>query len=183
MADNNGLDLEPPELTVMDTSGVGLHKDLDYLAKADFMLDEGFNEKQTRKVDSKTDLRRRLFGGNGKNKIQAGTHLDKEYIKPGTQINDQTLYTGNVTIYDQPDTLLDQSDYDKRLKFEKLKRARLEAMCYWKQGDHKGFKKGAYIKDVQGQNAQILQVIDKDDLEMLEVYADRFPLLKIRKQI
>ena len=44
-------------------------------------------------------------------------------------------------------------------------------------------KKGAYIKDIQAQNDQILQVIDKNDLEKIEVYTDRYPLLKIRKYI
>lgn len=56
-------------------------------------------------------------------------------------------------------------------------------MCNWKQGDHRGFKKGAYIKDVQAQNDQILQVIEKSDMEKIEVYTDRFPLLKIRKLV
>jgi hypothetical protein len=49
---------------------------------------------------------------------------------------------------DQPDILLDGDDYQKRLKFNELNKVRLEAICGWKQKDMKGFKKGAYIKEI-----------------------------------
>jgi hypothetical protein len=47
-----------------------------------------------------------------------------------------------------PETPLCGTDYAKRLKFEELKRTRLEAMCHWKQKDVKGIKKNHYIKEI-----------------------------------
>jgi len=44
-------------------------------------------------------------------------------------------------------------------------------------------KKAAYIKDIQSKNSQILKIEEKDDLEKLNVYTDRFPLLSVRKAI
>lgn len=181
MADNTGLDLDVPEITVLDTSGVGLNKDLDYIGSSTLKQHKSTG-KYLGNTDSKNELRRRLFG-KGNNKILQGFPEDKEYLKTGTQINEQTLYTGNVSVYEQPDAIFDQDDYQKRIRFDRLKNARLEAMCNWKQSDVKGMKKGAYIKDIQAQNDQILQVIDKNDLEKIEVYTDRYPLLKIRKHI
>ena len=34
-----------------------------------------------------------------------------------------------MTVYDQPETLLDEEDYRKRLQFNQLNKAKLEAMC------------------------------------------------------
>lgn len=82
-----------------------------------------------------------------------------------------------------PETALDSTDYAKRLRFEELKRTKLEEMCSWKQKDVKGIKKNAYIKEVQKKNERILSVADKDELERLEVMTDRFPLLELRKAI
>lgn len=56
-------------------------------------------------------------------------------------------------------------------------------MCQWKQKDTKGLKKGAYIKEIQKKNSQILKITEKNDLEKLDVYTDRFPLLILRKSI
>ena len=56
-------------------------------------------------------------------------------------------------------------------------------MSQWKIKDTKGLKKAAYIKDVQSKNSKILKVEDKDDLERLNAYTDRFPLLAVRKYI
>jgi hypothetical protein len=56
-------------------------------------------------------------------------------------------------------------------------------MCHWKQKDTKGLKKGAYIKEIQKKNSQILKITEKTDLEKLDVYTDRFPLLILRKSI
>lgn len=84
---------------------------------------------------------------------------------------------------EEPLTMLDSTDYAKRLKFEELKKIKLDEMCKWKQKDTKGIKKNAYIKDIQKKNEKILSVADKDELEKLEVMTDRFPLLKLRKAI
>lgn len=62
-----------------------------------------------------------------------------------------------------------------------MKHTHLEALLQWKQKDFKGLKKNAYIKEVQKKNDKILTVAEKDSLEKLEVYTDRFPLLKLRK--
>lgn len=40
-----------------------------------------------------------------------------------------------------------------------------------------------YIKEVQKKNEKILSVAEKNDLEKLEVYTDRFPLLETRKSL
>jgi hypothetical protein len=44
--------------------------------------------------------------------------------------------------------MLDSTDYSKRLKFEELKKIKLDQMCKWKQKDTKGIKKNAYIKEI-----------------------------------
>jgi hypothetical protein len=75
---------------------------------------------------------------------------------------------------------LDSNDYAKRLRFESLKKTRVEALCKWKQKDVKGIKKNSYIKEVQKKNDQILSVAEKSSLEKLEVYVDYYPLLGFR---
>jgi hypothetical protein len=54
-------------------------------------------------------------------------------------------------------------------------------MCNWKQSDSKAYSKNGYIKKITRKNNQILKVAEKSPLEKLEVYTDRFPLLKFRK--
>lgn len=54
-------------------------------------------------------------------------------------------------------------------------------MVTWKIRDRKGLKKLAYIKDIQSRNSNILKIKEKDDLERLNFYTDRFPLLVLRK--
>jgi hypothetical protein len=56
-------------------------------------------------------------------------------------------------------------------------------MSLWKTKDTKGLMKTAYIKDVQSKNSQILKIAEKDQLEKLNVYTDRFPMLGLRKSI
>jgi hypothetical protein len=56
-------------------------------------------------------------------------------------------------------------------------------MCNWKQKDERGLKKNSYIKEIQKRNEKILTVTNKNKLEKLEVYTDRFPLLELRKAI
>ena len=68
------------------------------------------------------------------------------YTKPWNISNEEQGYIGSVNMYEQPVSLLDPEDYQKRLKFEQLKKLRLEAMCNWKQKDAKGHRKNAYIK-------------------------------------
>lgn len=102
--------------------------------------------------------------------------------KPGGQIFEE-VQLPRLDKSEYPETALDSSDYAKRLRFEELKRTKLEEMCSWKQKDVKGIKKNAYIKEIQKKNEKILSVADKDELERLEVMTDRFPLLEVRKAI
>ena len=103
--------------------------------------------------------------------------------KPGQMVYEGAKYTQELKNYEYPETALDANDYQKRLRFEELKKTKLEEMCNWKQKDIKGIKKNSYIKEVQKRNEKILTVADKNDLEKLEVYTDRFPLLELRKSI
>ena len=101
---------------------------------------------------------------------------------PGHEVPKERAYEADVQLADYPETGLDSHDYQKRLRFDELKKTRLEALCNWKQKDVKGIKKNAYIKEIQKKNEQILTVGEKNQLEKLEVYTDRFPLLHLRKQ-
>jgi len=74
-------------------------------------------------------------------------------VKPWNQVHVQGAYEGTVGYHEQPLTKLAAADYEKRLRFEELKRMRLEAMCQWKQKDVKGTKKNAYIKQLQKKNS------------------------------
>jgi hypothetical protein len=78
---------------------------------------------------------------------------------------------------------MDHFDYEKRLSFAGLKDQKLKEMSNWKTKDTKGLKKAAYIKDIQSKNSKILKIAEKDELEKLNVYSDRWPLLALRKQI
>jgi hypothetical protein len=53
-----------------------------------------------------------------------------------------------VSELEYPETGLNSTDYNKRLRFEQLKSTRIEALCKWKQNDVKGIKKNAYIKEI-----------------------------------
>lgn len=136
------------------------------------------------------------FGGSGMKfgsiaKEMIGAHLKQTVIqkrsnimtRPGDQVFDEPVVCKPLLKYDYPETPLDSTDYQKRLRFEELKKTRLEEMCSWKQKDFKGSKKSSYMKEIQRKNEKILSVAEKDDLEKLEVYTDRFPLLKLRKTI
>jgi len=50
-------------------------------------------------------------------------------------------YQGRIKTNECPETPLNSLDYKKRLRFEELKKTRLEAMCSWKKKDVKGIKK------------------------------------------
>ena len=56
-------------------------------------------------------------------------------------------------------------------------------MCLWKKNDALGLNKNNYIKEIQFKNQSILTKSEKDDLEKLDVYTDRYPLLGVRKSI
>jgi hypothetical protein len=103
--------------------------------------------------------------------------------KPGNMVYDGAKYNQNLKATEYPETALDSNDYQKRLRFEELKKTKLEEMCNWKQKDLKGIKKNSYIKEIQKRNEKILTVADKNELEKLEVYTDRFPLLELRKSV
>ena len=68
------------------------------------------------------------------------------YTKPWEISRSDQIYNGVVKEDQQPNTIMVHEDYEKRLKFEHLKKVRLESMCNWKQKDTKGHKKSAYIK-------------------------------------
>jgi hypothetical protein len=118
-----------------------------------------------------------------KSKTGKLTMSGKKVLFPGDQLPDGEVYSEDVAAEHCPETALDSMDYSKRLRFEELKKSRLEALQQWKQKDVKGLKKNAYIKEIQKKNNKILTVDEKNDLEKLEVYTDRFPLLRLRKQI
>jgi hypothetical protein len=103
--------------------------------------------------------------------------------RPGALIGTQIAYRGAVNERELPETALDALDYTKRLRFEELKKTRLDAMCDWKKKDVRGIKKNAYIKEIQKKNNKILTKQPKDALEQLEVSTDRFPLLQCRKAV
>jgi len=105
------------------------------------------------------------------------------HIQPGNIVQDGPQYVQNLRADEYPETALDANDYKKRLRFEELKKTKLEEMCNWKQKDVKGIRKNTYIKDIQRKNEKILTVAEKNELEQLEVYTDRFPLLEMRKSI
>jgi hypothetical protein len=44
-------------------------------------------------------------------------------------------------------------------------------------------KKNAYIKSIQKRNNQILKISEKSEIEKLDVYTDRFPMLNLRKTL
>ena len=104
-------------------------------------------------------------------------------IPAGEFVPEFPKYNGVVEEMDCPEAKFSRVDYQKRLRFEQLKSVRIESLCHWKQKDHKGIKKNAYIKEIQRRNDQILTVNDKTKLEKLEVYTDRFPMLNCRKKI
>tara|TARA_B110000285_G_C14783857_1_gene449839 strand:+ start:357 stop:629 length:273 start_codon:yes stop_codon:yes gene_type:complete len=84
---------------------------------------------------------------------------------------------------EQPQTLLDDRDYDKRFQFDLIKKQKLENMCQWKQRDIKGKHLTNYSRKIMKTNNNILKISDKSDMEKLEIYTDRLPLLKFRKSL
>ena len=168
-----GLDLDSPRLsngmeTSRDNTDIGVGAGMGGVGQHSkgFKLMKDFSEGLARTLDP---LR---------------NNLNRAKCKPGYQIFEMNAHEPeDVGLKDYPETALDSTDYAKRLRFEELKKIKLEEMCSWKLKDIKGIKKNAYIKEIQKRNDQILSVTDKDDLEKLEVMTDRFPLLKLRKSI
>ena len=79
--------------------------------------------------------------------------FDKTKYKPGYQIFEMNQHVPvRVKLPEYPETALDSTDYAKRLRFEELKKIKLEEMCSWKLKDIKGIKKNAYIKEIQKKN-------------------------------
>lgn len=101
----------------------------------------------------------------------------------GGLVGGNSTYHGKLIKNEYPETALDSNDFQKRLRFDGLQNLRREEMCNWKQKDIKGIKKNIYIKEVMKKNEKILSVSEKNDLEKLEVYKDRFPLLETRKSL
>ena len=73
-----------------------------------------------------------------------------KYIEPrqGALVHDGPRYIGFTKDSELPDHALDEHDFHKRLRFEELKKTKLEEMCNWKQKDIKGIKKNSYIKEI-----------------------------------
>ena len=112
------------------------------------------------------NLKEAIFSG-VKDKIR-GLYQEKR-TAPGEIVKDSVVYTGHVNNNEYPVPRLDSNDYAKRLRFEELKKTRLEAMCNWKKKDVIGLKKNTYIKEIQRKNENILAIAPKTDLEKLEV--------------
>jgi len=55
-----------------------------------------------------------------------------KFIEPGSIVGNNIIYDDFLKKDDYPETPLNSMDYSKRLRFEELKRTRLEAMCDWK---------------------------------------------------
>lgn len=101
----------------------------------------------------------------------------------GALVTDNIDYKAKIKPAEYPNTALDHTDYYKRMRFDQLQDIRREEMCNWKQKDIKGIKKNSYIKEVQKKNEKLLSVSEKNNLEKLEVYTDRYPLLETRKSL
>lgn len=54
-----------------------------------------------------------------------------EMVQPGIGI----AYRGKIDRSEFPMTALDTNDFNKRLRFDQLKKTKLEEMCHWKQKD------------------------------------------------
>ena len=74
--------------------------------------------------------------------------MKSAYTKPWDMADLEKRYKGKVYDKDLPNALFDGEDFEKKLKFENLKKIRLEAMCKWKQKDTKGHTKNGYIKQI-----------------------------------
>lgn len=120
------------------------------------------------------------------NLIEQVLGLEKKGAMPGQMLSQRPVYSvKNMRNIEYPQTRLNEGDYERRLKFNEkhIQQMRLEETCYWQQNDVKGLKKKAYITQIQKKNSKILSVTEKNDLEKLEVYEDRYPLLKLRKAV
>jgi hypothetical protein len=196
---NNGLKSIHTKVGKMTTS-----KKMARHGTEDFLSGDGLDSPKLSGTDlnnhigfSQSKKNGRNGGMNGTGKLSGGIKTQRKtftetkakathngsYIKPWSIISQEQTYAGTVDQSEFPQTPLDSLDYAKRLRFEQLKKTRLEAMCQWKQKDTKGLKKGAYIKEIQKKNSQILKITEKNDLEKLDVYTDRFPMLILRKSI
>jgi len=166
----NGRPLRKNQNSSPRVSEAGSRKDFQ-LSQADFFGRTKRNKFTPGGMDQTTD------------NVTAEGKPDFSYAKPGYQVHSRPPNFPKLNSGNYPETALDSFDYSKRLRFEELKKTKLEEMCSWKQKDTKGIKKNAYIKEIQKKNERILSVAEKDDLERLEVMTDRFPLLKLRKSI
>ena len=75
-------------------------------------------------------------------------HYYKLNSNPGSIIISREPYQKNVWENELPDCKLLSEDYSNRLRFEMLKKSRLEAMCLWKKNDALGLNKNNYIKEI-----------------------------------
>lgn len=100
--------------------------------------------------------------------------------KPGEGLHEgKVVVPAPLRLEEYPGAPLDDSQQRKRFQVED-KPAWLSSLQTWKQRDLKGFRRKKYIQEVQKVNEKVLQVAEKGALEQLEVYSDRFPLLKLR---
>lgn len=99
---------------------------------------------------------------------------------PGNQVTESVAYTQTLQKHEFPANQFNKEDYDKRFKFDRRLQDQYDSMKIWKSGDLKGFQRKNYIKEIQKANEKILWVAEKGPIEKLEVYNDRFPLLKLR---
>lgn len=75
-------------------------------------------------------------------------HQFKLNSVPGSIIISRESYNRYVKENELPEARLLSEDYSNRLRFEMLKKSRLEAMCHWKRNDAVGLNKNNYIKEI-----------------------------------
>lgn len=61
-----------------------------------------------------------------------GPNYSRASIKQGEMVNEAPIYRGKVKKLEFPDHALNEHDFHQRLKFEELKKTKLEEMCNWK---------------------------------------------------
>lgn len=166
-----------PKLSIKDFGAEGLGLDSpggsgDELHKDGMFTDRNKDKSSTKKGVNPFKKKWETVTKKKEDEVKAMTLdelLEMKHTLPGQFYKNSVQYQGVVAEEDYPETKFDSQDFAKRLRFEELKKTRLEAMCQWKKKDIIGLKKNTYIKEIQKKNEKILAITEKDDLEQLEV--------------
>ena len=75
-------------------------------------------------------------------------HQFKLNSVPGSIIINREPYIKSLKEIELHEARLLSEDYSNRLRFEMLKKSRLEAMCHWKRNDALGLNKNNYLKEI-----------------------------------